>query len=731
LLAGHVAASIPPGEIVDPRLEGASGAGDRRQAEVDLTARGRSARGPIRFGLGLFVAGSMIATLTAPVQAVAATLYVDNHNGACSNAGPGTSSLPYCTISAAASVASAGQTVLVDPGVYPESVTVKNSGTPSAPVVFAAAPGAAVTVTGGGALAHGFTLSSKSWITVRGFNVTSTTGAGIYVSGGSHVMIADDHVSYAGLPVSGKTAPGIQLSNTTDSVVSGNVCERNTKAGIYLASYADRNQVVGNTTTKNAAGYTRMAPGIDVRTSSNTVAYNVSHDNEDSGLQFYTGAGSNFVFGNVSYANGDHGIDDLNAPNQVIVGNSIYGNVTAGINLEGSSTGGTVENNVSVDNGINSPRTSSNIRFDSVSVSGASADYNEVFLHAGSIQFIWGKTSYTSLSALKAATGQESHGIQADPAWRAPGSGDFQLSPGSPAIDSGDSAAPGEPILDAAGNGRFDDAGTPNTGAGPRLYDDRGAYEFQTDSPPKDAPPSAALSATPRSGSTPLQVTADASASTDTDQSPIATYRFDFGDGTVVGPQAGATATHTYTDTGTYAVTVRVTDTAGLSATAPGVSVVVSGSQPTNLVGNPGFELGLTGWNTSGSDPGVSLTRVAGGHGGGWAALLTNTLSGTSSCTLNDSPNWVPSTSGGTYTGTVWVRSDTPGQTLKLRFREYNGSSLVSAPTTLVTLTSSWQQVVLTYTPSVAGSTLDLNAFISKAPAGTCFYADDISIVKT
>ncbi len=698
---------------------------------METTSHGRSTRFPIRGGVGLFVAASMITVLTAPAQAAATTLYVDSNNPACSNAGSGTSSIPYCTISAAASVAKAGQTVLVDPGVYPESVTVKNSGTPSTPVVFAAAPGAAVTVTGGGGLTHGFTLSSKSWVTVQGFNVTSTTGAGIYVSGGSHVTIADNHVSLAGLPVSGKTAPGIQLSKATDSTISGNWCERNTKAGIYLASSADRNQVVGNTTTENAAGYTRMAPGIDVRTLSNTVAYNVSHHNEDSGLQFYTGAGSNFVSGNVSYDNGDHGIDDLNAPNQVIVGNSIYRNVTAGINLEGSSTGGTVENNISVDNGINSPRTSSNIRIDSVSISGATMDYNEVFLHSGSIQYIWAKTSYTTLASLRAATGQEAHGLQADPSWKAPGSGDFRLSSGSAAIDSANSAAPGEPIVDVDGNGRYDDPGTPNTGAGPRLYDDRGAYEFQAGSKPTDAPPSAALSVTPRSGTAPVQVTADASASTDTDQSPISTYRFDFGDGTVAGPQSGATASHTYTAPGTYSVTVKVTDTAGLSSTTPGVSVVVSGSKPTNLVGNPGFEAGLTGWNTSGSDPGVSLSRVAGGHSGGWSALLTNTQSGTSTCTLNDSPNWVPSTNGGTYTGTVWVRSDTPGQTLKLRFREYSGSTLVSAPTTLVTLTTSWQEVVLTYAPSVAGSSLDFNAFISKAPSGTCFYADDISIVRT
>ena len=85
----------------------------------------------------------------------------------------------------------------------------------------------------------------------------------------------------------------------------------------------------------------------------------------------------------------------------------------------------------------------------------------------------------------------------------------------------------------------------------------------------QDAAPAAGLVVTPASGTVNLAVTADASASTDADLSPIASYSFDFGDGSpVVGPQAGATAGHTYTVPGTYTVTVTVRDTAGLSSTA-------------------------------------------------------------------------------------------------------------------------------------------------------------------
>ena len=239
----------------------------------------------------------------------------------------------------------------------------------------------------------------------------------------------------------------------------------------------------------------------------------------------------------------------------------------------------------------------------------------------------------------------------------------------------------------------------------------------------------AVLSVSPASGPAPLLVTANASGSTDTDSTPIASYRFDFGDGTTVGPQAGATASHSYSANGSYTVTVTVTDTAGLSSQAS-KTVSVSGTS-TNLVGNSGFETSLSGWNVSGSGSNVTLTQVAGGHTGSYAAKLTNTGTANSGCTLNDSPNWVTTTTAGLYTASIWVRADSAGAPLNLRFREYAGSTLLNTATTTITLTTNWQQVTLTYTATSLGSTLDFNAYMSTAnsPPGTCFYADDATIL--
>jgi hypothetical protein len=149
-------------------------------------------------------------------------------------------------------------------------------------------------------------------------------------------------------------------------------------------------------------------------------------------------------------------------------------------------------------------------------------------------------------------------------------------------------------------------------------------------------------------------------------------------------------------------------------------------------VANPGFETNLTGWNTSGSGTGVTLARVAGGHTGGWAAQLTNGGTTNGTCLLNDSPNWVATTSAGTYSGSLWVRADAGGRSLKLRFREYVGSTLVATTTAQVTLTTSWQQVTVAHVITSPGSTLDLNAYLASAdaPPGTCFYADDAIITR-
>ncbi|HEX9426386.1 MAG TPA: PKD domain-containing protein, partial [Candidatus Polarisedimenticolia bacterium] len=87
--------------------------------------------------------------------------------------------------------------------------------------------------------------------------------------------------------------------------------------------------------------------------------------------------------------------------------------------------------------------------------------------------------------------------------------------------------------------------------------------------PADEAAPTPVLRMTPSQGSPPLSVMADASASRDLDATPIATYQFDFGDGSLPSaPQSSPLAQHIYTSVGAFTARVIVTDRAGLSARA-------------------------------------------------------------------------------------------------------------------------------------------------------------------
>lgn len=462
---------------------------------------------------GILTAGLGLAAL--PVGAAAgASPYLYVGGTGCSDTGSGTVTVPFCTIAKAAKVAVAGQTVLVSSGTYTDEVFPWHAGTSSSPITFQPAAGASVTISGP---KHGFTISNESWITVSGFTIQNTSSNGIYVYNATGVTLSGNTVQTSGQRVEGSTAYGMYLNAMTNSLVKGNLVTNNSASGIYLTNGSTGNQLTGNEVSWNAYGYVRNAVGIDLRAPGNLVSGNRLHDNEDSGIQSYPGGDRNTIVNNVSYHSmgfttvmlsncsppptgntagcitGDHGIDDFGVTGSSIIGNTVYGNVAAGINVEGipagTPSGFTIANNISVDNAIlcpdglggtvKCPRSRGNIRIDSTSQLGTSLDYDLVNLSLGGTMMVWGATSYTSLAAFQAATGQETHGLQADPRLANPALANFTLQAGSPAIDSANSSAPGQTAVDAASQPRVDDPATANTGVGVRSYDDRGAFEYQ------------------------------------------------------------------------------------------------------------------------------------------------------------------------------------------------------------------------------------------------------------
>ncbi|MEV0715225.1 PQQ-dependent sugar dehydrogenase [Asanoa sp. NPDC050611] len=115
-------------------------------------------------------------------------------------------------------------------------------------------------------------------------------------------------------------------------------------------------------------------------------------------------------------------------------------------------------------------------------------------------------------------------------------------------------------------------------------------FEYNTG----NQPPTAAVTATPASGNAPLNVTFDASGSTDPDAGEVLSYQWDF---TNNGSwdASGVTASYTYTTTGTYTARLRVSDLGGL-ASEKTVQILVGTGAPTAVIdtpaSNPNFKVG-------------------------------------------------------------------------------------------------------------------------------------------
>jgi parallel beta-helix repeat protein len=621
-------------------------------------------------------------------SALGTTYYVDNTNAFCSDTGSGASALlPFCSIGKGASAAAGGDTVLVLAGNYAETVSVPRSGSSGLPITFSAAPG--VIVSGNGSTTgSAFRISSKSYVIIDGFTITGTVDRGIYISTSNNITISNNHVSYSGRPASGYTRPGVYITSSTNSIITGNTLDHNSSHGVQLINGSNNNLVSNNIAFANAQQWQRDASGIRIDGSSNnTILNNVTHGNEDSGMTNYSGASGNLFAGNLTYGNGDHGIDNYNSPNNTLIGNTAQGNHTAGFNFEGTtapaSSGGMLRNNISVDNGIN-PITGqkSNIRVDVLSVPGTSIDYDIVYLTgAGTVQIQWNGINFSTLAAFRAAVpGQEVHGLQANPLFVAPAApagrppvlvvGDYHVQAGSPAIDSANADATGEPLFDLDGNARIDDPATTNTGVGARAFDDRGAYEFQP------------MVAAPTATNTPLPT-----ATPTNTPLPTATA-------TLPPPTAMPTDTPLPTATAIIQPTWTPTNTPSPTATAtlpPSTAMPTDSALPTSTPAAPSSVI-----FSASADSYISQTGANSNYG-------------------TNAQLWMDADAGTSYQAYIkFAVSGTTGTIQSAFLRVYSTSSTVDGPKIYAT-TNTWTETGITWNtqPAITSSVLDDKAAIS------------------
>lgn len=436
-----------------------------------------------------------------------------------------------------------------------------------------------------GGLSYGFSISGRTDVVVDGFAMVGQNKAGARVATSSGVTlrgltVADSAmngilvqsstgpVSIAQSTVSGSMSVGIQLTHSSGVLIERSSSRDNQRHGIGLSASSGNTVRYSLAFGNDAGAGATTASGIDVNNAStgNVLLGNTLHHNQDSGIQVYSGSHQALVVRNVSYANGDHGFDTLRSTDAKYVNNTAFGNRSDGFSVKADSVNVVLSNNIVVDNGVDTGHY--NVFVDSTSVVGLRADHDLVWSSRPVPPLKVGGVVYRSVVAFAAASGQELHGSGVDPIFTDAAEGKLSLRQHSPALDSADSAAPGFQRADRDGTLPVDDISVPDTGAGPEPFADRGALE-RTPTPggPFDYPPHAVLVLDRTAGKVPpaFAVVADASGSSDADFSPITSYTFDFGDGSVVGPQPEAVANHAYLKAGSYQVTVTVRDSSGAS----------------------------------------------------------------------------------------------------------------------------------------------------------------------
>lgn len=343
---------------------------------------------------GKLILAAIIAMGVNPLASAAA--YVVNRGHALANdENPGTSTLPFRTISRAASIARPGDYVTVMSGTYTESVDVANSGTPSQPITFAASGNVLVVSPKQDNWTGVFNVVGKTDIVIAGFTVQKAY-YGFRVEK-DRTGKPSERVTLKGNRATLSRSSGIYVSYSRNVVVEANVVEKTNWGGVHemISIINTDGFLVKNNDVRNASvvvdGVLRLGKeGIDAKEGSRNgrIFNNRVHDLNRLGIYvdawdkptYNIEVAANVVYrcrdgiaiasergglikdilvvNNVAYNNQYAGINvpswagDGPRENIRIINNTLYGNAQGGIRIGTSNVYGVdIQNNIASDNG--------------------------------------------------------------------------------------------------------------------------------------------------------------------------------------------------------------------------------------------------------------------------------------------------------------------------------------------------------------------------------------------